>query len=252
MSVISNAQVHLSGRDAPERGPLLLWMIFTGLSIFAAMLLWYYGFIHLMVASDRTYISSLIAVLYIVTCGHCFWRTRAIAREAEAGRRCLTVLSAPDRKGADVRRPRPAGGNGDRSHPEPRHEGGHARRRAHRPDPAPALAGRSLARLQRLRRLRLGYVDEARPARDDHRLHHHAGADCGPGCRRQGRDEILDGSDERRYGGRNVHDAGGPCRLDPCSHPILHARCRDPARVLRCRRADRDAGHARAGAGAAS
>ena len=96
MSVISNAQVHLSGRDAPERGPLLLWMIFTGLSIFAAMLLWHYGFIHLMVVSDRTYISSLIAVLYIVTCGHCFWRTRAIAREAEAGRRCLTVLSAPD------------------------------------------------------------------------------------------------------------------------------------------------------------
>jgi len=96
MSVISGAPVGLSAGDTPERGPLLLWMIFTGLSIFAAVLLWRYGFIHLMVASDRTYISTLIAVLYIFTCGHCFWRTRAIAREAEAARRCRAILAAPD------------------------------------------------------------------------------------------------------------------------------------------------------------
>jgi len=96
MSVISSAQVGLSVRDAPERGPLLLWMIFTGLSIFAAVLLWRYGFIRLMVVSDRTYISTLIAVLYIFTCGHCFWRTRAIAREAEAARRCRAMLLSPE------------------------------------------------------------------------------------------------------------------------------------------------------------
>ena len=86
----------LPGKDAPERGPLLLWMVFTGLSIFAVVLLWRYGLIHLMVVSDRTYISSLIAVLYVLTCAHCFWRTRAIAREGEAARRCRAILSAPD------------------------------------------------------------------------------------------------------------------------------------------------------------
>ena len=85
MSAIG-AETALSGRDTPERGVLLLWMIFTGLSIFAVFLLWRYGLIHLMVASDRTYISSLIAVLYLITCGHCFWRTRAIAREGEVAR----------------------------------------------------------------------------------------------------------------------------------------------------------------------
>src|SRR6516165_7010329 len=84
-------------REAPERSALLQWMIFTGLSIFAAVLLWHYGLVRLMVVSDRTYISSLIAVLYIVTCGHCFWRTRAIAREAEAAKRCRAILSAPRR-----------------------------------------------------------------------------------------------------------------------------------------------------------
>jgi hypothetical protein len=71
-------------------------MIFTGLSIFAAVVLWQYGLIRLMVTSDRTYISSVIAVLYVVTCFHCFWRTRAIAREGDAARRCRAILSAPD------------------------------------------------------------------------------------------------------------------------------------------------------------
>ncbi len=88
-------EIPSTGADPPERGPLLLWMIFTGLSIFAVVLLWQYGLIRLMVTSDRTYISSVIAVLYVITCGHCFWRTRAIAREAEAARRCRAILSAP-------------------------------------------------------------------------------------------------------------------------------------------------------------
>jgi len=79
-----------------ERGVLLLWMIFTGLSIFAGVLLWRYGLIRLMLVSDRTYISSLIAVFYVITCCHCFWRTRVIAREGEAARRCDAILSAPD------------------------------------------------------------------------------------------------------------------------------------------------------------
>jgi hypothetical protein len=84
------------GTETPEGSALLLWMIFTGLSIFAAVVLWQYGLIRLMVTSDRTYISSIIAVLYIVTCFHCFWRTRAIAREGEVERRCRAILSAPD------------------------------------------------------------------------------------------------------------------------------------------------------------
>jgi hypothetical protein len=96
MSATSGAQRASSGIEAPERAALLQWMIFTGLSIFAAVLLWRYGFIRLMVVSDRTYISSVIVVLYVVTTCHCFWRTRAMAREAEAARRCRVILSAPE------------------------------------------------------------------------------------------------------------------------------------------------------------
>ena len=81
--------------ETPERGGMLHWMIFTGLSVFAAVLLWRYGLIHLMVVSDRTYISSIITVLYIITSGHCFWRMRAIAREGEVAKRCRAILSTP-------------------------------------------------------------------------------------------------------------------------------------------------------------
>jgi hypothetical protein len=82
--------------DPSERSALLFWMIFTGLSIFAVVLLWRFGLIRLMLTSDRTYISSVIALLYVLTCGHCFLRTRAIAREGAAARRCRAVLAAPE------------------------------------------------------------------------------------------------------------------------------------------------------------
>jgi hypothetical protein len=96
MSARVGAAAASSGPDTAERSVLLIWMIFTGLSIFAVFLLWRYGLIHLMVSSDRTYISSVIAVLYIATSAHCFWRTRAIAREGEVARGCRAILATPD------------------------------------------------------------------------------------------------------------------------------------------------------------
>ncbi len=76
-----------------DRAPLLRWMIFTGLCAFAAALLWHYGLIRLMIASDRTYLSAIIGVLYVVTSLHCLWRTIVIAREADAGRGVARVLA---------------------------------------------------------------------------------------------------------------------------------------------------------------
>jgi hypothetical protein len=70
-----------------DGAPLLHWMIFTGASAFALVLLWQYGLIHLMVVSDRTYISSIIAVLYVAASLHCLWRTIVIGREGNAARR---------------------------------------------------------------------------------------------------------------------------------------------------------------------
>ena len=70
-----------------DRGPLLRWLVFTGLCIFAFILLWRFGLIRQMVASDRTYISSIIGLLYVAASLHCLWRTIAISREGDAARR---------------------------------------------------------------------------------------------------------------------------------------------------------------------
>jgi hypothetical protein len=82
----------LATLSVPSRAPLLHWMIFTGLCAFAAILLWQHGLIRLMLASDRTYISAIICVLYVASSLHCLWRTLAIAREADASRETALVL----------------------------------------------------------------------------------------------------------------------------------------------------------------
>lgn len=72
--------------DPADRAPLLHWLIFTGLCLFAAVLLWHYGLVRQMLAVDRTYISSVIVLLYFGASLHCLWRLIAVSREADAAR----------------------------------------------------------------------------------------------------------------------------------------------------------------------
>jgi hypothetical protein len=87
MSTTVISQADLRQRSAVDRAPLLRWMIFTGATIFGVSLLWHFGLVKLMIASDRTYISSVISVLYVAASLHCLWRTIVVSREAEASRR---------------------------------------------------------------------------------------------------------------------------------------------------------------------
>ncbi len=106
MSVIALSPDPAPAASAADGAPLLRWMIFTGACAFATVLLWHYGLIRLMVASDRTYISSIIAVLYIGASLHCLWRTIVIGREGDAGRRTADRILAGNVKftaaGADA------------------------------------------------------------------------------------------------------------------------------------------------------
>src|SRR3984957_17423526 len=82
-----------------DRAPLLRWLIFTGATVFAAILLWRYGLLRLMVVSDRTYLSSVIVLIYVGASLHCLWRTIVISREGDAGQQ---VTASIERGGADV------------------------------------------------------------------------------------------------------------------------------------------------------
>ncbi len=48
-----------------DRLPLLRWLMFTGVCVFGFVLVWYFGLFRLMLASDKTYISAIIVVLYL-------------------------------------------------------------------------------------------------------------------------------------------------------------------------------------------
>ena len=86
----TNADIDCFG----DRGPLLRWLVFTGLCIFAFILLWRFGLVRQMVSSDRTYISSIIGLLYVAASLHCLWRTIVISREGDAARRSGALIES--------------------------------------------------------------------------------------------------------------------------------------------------------------
>jgi hypothetical protein len=73
--------------------PLLRWLIFTGVCMFAFVLAWHFGLVRMMVNGDKTYISIIIAVLYVGTSVHCLFRTTAISRELDRAHRALAIVS---------------------------------------------------------------------------------------------------------------------------------------------------------------
>jgi hypothetical protein len=80
-------------RDFPtDRLPLLRWLMFTGVCGFAFAVTWHYGLFHLMLASDKTYISLIIALLYLATSAHCLVRTATISRELDSAQRVSALV----------------------------------------------------------------------------------------------------------------------------------------------------------------
>lgn len=69
---------------AARQDPLVLWLIFTGVSLFAFFLCWFFGLAQQMLIADRTGISLLIVGLYVLSCAHCFWRVSTLSRETAA------------------------------------------------------------------------------------------------------------------------------------------------------------------------
>jgi hypothetical protein len=99
--------MRLLERDFPsDHLPLLRWLMFTGVTAFGCVVAWHYGLFQLMLASDKTYISAIIGVLYIAATAHCFVRTAMISREMDSAHRVAALVSAgaPDLRvvGADV------------------------------------------------------------------------------------------------------------------------------------------------------
>lgn len=84
----------LQGELIHDRLPLLRWLIFTGVCVFGFVVTWHYGLFQLMLASDKTHISAIIAVLYVGVSLHCLLRTAVISRELDSAHRVQALVSA--------------------------------------------------------------------------------------------------------------------------------------------------------------
>ncbi|WP_237180116.1 MotA/TolQ/ExbB proton channel family protein [Rhodoplanes sp. Z2-YC6860] len=73
--------------------PLLRWLMFTGVSVFGFVVAWHYGLFHLMIANDKTWISTIISVAYVVVSLHCLIRTVVISNELSRARRVSAIVS---------------------------------------------------------------------------------------------------------------------------------------------------------------
>jgi hypothetical protein len=83
----------LPGGEFPsDYGPLLRWLIFTGVSAFGAALAWHFGLIRLMLASDKTHISAAICALYGLASLHCLVQTVLVSRELNSGQRAFALV----------------------------------------------------------------------------------------------------------------------------------------------------------------
>ena len=87
----------LEAQFPTDRLPLLRWLLFTGVCAFGFVLAWHYGLFHLMLASDKTYISLVIVILYVATSVHCLTRTLTISREMDSAQRVAALV----RQGVD-------------------------------------------------------------------------------------------------------------------------------------------------------
>lgn len=92
----------LSQPPGSSSDPLLSWMIFTGVSLVAFVLLWFYGLAQRALTADHTNITLTIGLIYIAASLHCLWRALAISREAAAERRLAAQIVGPHRHGSPL------------------------------------------------------------------------------------------------------------------------------------------------------
>ena len=99
------AQPHAASGD----DPVLSWLIFTGATLLAFVLLWFYGLAQKALTSDPTHITAAIGLIYIAASLHCLWRSLAISREAAAGRSLAQAIAGFEPVALAAGHPRNAG-----------------------------------------------------------------------------------------------------------------------------------------------
>lgn len=81
----------------PEKGPhhiLLLWLTFTGVLLFALVMSWHFGLLNLLYEGDKSRISWLITLLYLIVFVHCCRRILTISTHINATRIAEEIITS--------------------------------------------------------------------------------------------------------------------------------------------------------------
>jgi hypothetical protein len=77
-----------------EHHLLLVWLVFTGVVIVSFVIAWDNNFVQILVQSDRSKLSLVIALLYLIGTCHCALRVSRVSRELNNIGDCETLLSS--------------------------------------------------------------------------------------------------------------------------------------------------------------
>ena len=80
--------------QSSDYAPLLKWILVNVLAAFGILVLWYFGLIQTMLATDRTHMSYVILGIFGVTSLHCLYQTIIVSHELVAARKVRSAVVA--------------------------------------------------------------------------------------------------------------------------------------------------------------
>jgi hypothetical protein len=83
-----------SNAESMDYAPLLKWILVNTLTAFGVLTLWHFGVIQNIFESDKTRVSVIILVIFVVTALHCLYQTVVVSRELVVARKVRATLDA--------------------------------------------------------------------------------------------------------------------------------------------------------------
>ena len=80
--------------QASDYAPLLKWILVNVLGAFGFLVLWYFGLIQTVLATDRTHMSVVILGIFVATSLHCLYQTVVVSLELVAVRKVRNAVVA--------------------------------------------------------------------------------------------------------------------------------------------------------------
>jgi len=72
--------------------PIYGWVILIGLIVFGGYLLWEFGLFSKLLTQDKTYLSTVILLLFVLVCGYLGWCAWVLSRQADHAQKFATAL----------------------------------------------------------------------------------------------------------------------------------------------------------------